>query len=118
MGRGVRVSATVEAVTRIRASASVANDALGVPIPGADVETALSTALFAPGGSDEPVQVGRTPVVSSPGLYWRGEWPDVVATDRVRVRGRVFAVDGDPADWPPHGISPGGLVVKLKAVEG
>ena len=107
-----------ETVTRIRAGAPTGTDAFGQPIPGPDVETAIEGALFAPGASSEPVEVGREAVVSSPTLYFRGARPDLVRTDRVRVRGLVYELDGDPADWR-NGDSPvGGLVVTLRRAGG
>lgn len=109
-----------ETVTRIRPGAQTGTDAFGQPVYGSDAETDIDGAMFAPGGSSEPVEVGREAVVTAPTLYFRGTWPDIVATDRIRVRGVEFAVDGKPADWrDPFGTGgPGGLVVTLKAVEG
>ncbi len=110
----------MEPVIRIRAGAQTGTDAFGQPIYGPDVEVEVGPALFAPGGSTEPLEVGRTPVVTAPSLYWPGLWPDVVATDRLRVRGAMFAVLGVPADWRPASSTggPGGLVVQLQDSEG
>lgn len=106
-----------EPVTRIRAEV-VGEDRYGNPVTG-DVESTLPSAGFAPEGSPEVDQVGRVVVTGRPSLYWRGEWPDVVASDRVRVRGVVYAVDGTPADWrDPWGSPLGGLVVRLKVSDG
>lgn len=75
----------------------------------------LPPGLLDPGGSTEPVEVGRTPVVTSPSCYWRNLWPDVVKSDRLIVRNRTFEVIGVPADWQSaHGGAIGGLVVELK----
>jgi len=115
----------MDPVTRIRAGAQTGTDAFGQPIYGPDVEAEIGPALFAPGGAtssaaSEPIDVGRTPVITAPTLYWREQWPDVVATDRLRVRGSVFAVLGVPADWRPASSTggPGGLVVQLRDPEG
>lgn len=106
-------------VTRLRRGSQTGTDAFHQPVYGPDSETALPEGLFAPGGSTEPVEPGRTPVVTVPTLYWRNEWPDVVSTDRLRVRGTVFEVQGEPADWRPAGDGgPGGLVVQLRDSEG
>lgn len=109
-----------ETVTRIRAGAQTGTDAFGQPVYGPDVETTIDGAMFAPGGSSESVEVGREAVVTAPTLYFRAAWPDIVETDRIRVRGVEYDVDGRPADWrDPFGTDgPGGLVVTLKAVEG
>lgn len=102
-------------VTRIRRGPQTGTDAFHQPTYGPDVETALPEALFAPGGSTEPVEPGRTPVITVPTLYWRDAWPDVVSTDRLRVRGTPFEVQGKPADWrPARDGGPGGLVVQLR----
>jgi hypothetical protein len=89
-------------------------DRYGEPIFG-DQESALPPARFDPGGISEPVEPGRAPVVTEPTLYWRNAWPDVPADARVRVRGTVYEVIGDPADW--RGDSLGGLVVQLRSVK-
>lgn len=106
-----------EPVTRIRREATGGTDRYGQPLT-ADVEADLGSAAFDPGGTREPVEVGRAPVVTNPTLYFTHR-PDVAAGDRVRVRGRVFEVDGDPADWrsPWDGVF-GGLVVNLQVVTG
>lgn len=77
--------------------------------------TQLPDGLFAPGGVSEPVEPGREPVVSEPAVYWRRVRPDVVAADRIEVRGLVYDVVGDPADW--RGTFVGGLGVRLKRAE-
>lgn len=109
-----------ETVVRIRAGDSPGLDRYRNPIPGADVEAPLDRAAFDPGGSLEPVEVGRAAVVTTPKVYFRGYAPDVVSTDRLRVRGVLYRVEGRPAEWrDPHaGNVVRGLVVELKAVEG
>lgn len=73
---------------------------------------------FDPGGSLEPVEVGRAAVITQPTLYAPAD-ADVLAGDRVEVRSLTWEVDGDPALWrsPFTGWEPG-LVVKLKKVSG
>ncbi|CEG88949.1 Protein of unknown function [Propionibacterium freudenreichii] len=86
----------------------------GDPIAGSGVITKdpLPDALFAPGGSQILVAPGVAAVVDEPTLYWRGTSSiDVVATDKVRVAGRVWTPEGNPARWPK------GVVLKLKAQE-
>ena len=86
----------------------------GDPIAGTGVITKdpLPDALFAPGGSQILVAPGVAAVVDEPTLYWPGTTQvDVVATDKVRVAGRVWTTEGNPARWPK------GVVLKLKAQE-
>lgn len=98
-----------EPVTRLRRSVT-GQDRYGNPTYSESTED-LPPAFFAPSG-DLSVESGREPVVSLPTLYWRGVWPDVVAADRLTVRGVTYTVEGEPADW--RGASVGGLVVKLR----
>lgn len=87
----------------------------------ARTKTQLPDGLFAPSGmtmganSGEPVEPGREPVVSTPAVYWRRQWPDVQPSDWIEVRGHVYEVIGDPSDW--RGKLTGGLVVALKLAE-
>lgn len=107
-----------EIVTRIRTGASPGLDPYGNPLPGADVEINLPGAAFDPGGSLEPVEVGRAQVVTTPKLYFTVP-PDVVSTDRLRVRGLVYSVVGRPARWvSPFRAVDAGLVCELLLVQG
>lgn len=101
-----------EPVTRLRSGPPAGVDRYGAPVPGVDVETPLPPALFAPVGSIETVTPGRALVVTQDSLYWRRS-VDVGAGDRVRVRGVVYAVDGDPAVWR-RGDVVTGVVARLK----
>ena len=106
-----------EPVTRIRATVTGV-DRYDNPVT-TDVETELPPAAFAPEGSPEQDAVGRIVISQSPTLYWREVRPDVVASDRLRVRGVEYAVDGVPADWrDPNGGPLGGLVVRLSRSDG
>lgn len=92
-------------------------DRYGEPIYD-ETETTIPSAFFAPGGTSEPVMVGAAPVISEPKCYWRREWPDIVETDRLIVRGQTYSVEGFPADWrSPNGTGMGGLVVSLRRVK-
>lgn len=105
-------------VTRIRPTAS-GTDRYGSPVM-VDVETVLPQAAgFAPGGSSEPAEVGRAPVITEPSLYFWESAPDLLRGDRVRVAGEEFAVEGAPASWF-HMFTgwAAGTVVTLKAVSG
>lgn len=77
-----------------------------------EVPTELPPALFAPKDEIPVAEPGRAPVVTVPTLYWRRQWPDVLASDRLTVRGVTYDVQTDPADW--RGQFTGGLVVKLR----
>lgn len=108
-----------ETVTRIRAGESAGDDRYGNPTPGPDVETSFAGAAFDPGGSLEPTEVGRASVVTSPKVYFRDAWPDILPADRLRVRGDVYRVIGRPAKWRnPYTSHVAGLVVELELVEG
>jgi len=105
-----------ESVVRIRPTAS-APDRYGNPTT-TDTETTLTGAAFDPGGSREPVEVGRASVVTTPKLYFQST-PDLTSSDRVRVRGLTYTVEGNPAVWiSPFTNVTAGLVVELKAVAG
>lgn len=73
---------------------------------------------FNPGTSSEPVEVGRNAVITKPEVYAPAS-SDVLAGDRLVVRGVTYEVDGHPQDWrsPFTGWQPG-LVVVLKVVDG
>lgn len=107
-----------EPVTRVRRE-QTGIDRYGNPEYG-DVQTVLpERAGFAPGGTSEPVEVGREPVITTPKLYFLRQYPDLRRDDRVIVRGRTYLVDGDQADWiDPFGSIVGGAVVELEAAEG
>lgn len=108
-----------ETVVRIRTGASPGVDRYDNPLPGVDVETAIDGAAFDPGGSLEPVEVGRTQTVTTPKVYFWRCAPDIVSTDRLRVRGLVYQVFGHPARWDsPFTTEVAGLVVELQLAEG
>lgn len=104
-----------ETVIRIRAGASPGNDRYGNPLPGVDVETAVTGAAFEPRFTSETVGADRLTTTTKPALIFFDEWPDLLSTDRVRVRGVIYEVDGVPADYrSPFGTGFGGVVVELK----
>lgn len=80
--------------------------------------TFTELAAFNPGGSDEPVEVGRESVVTDPSLYFL-EPVDLTERDEVTVSGRRYKINGRPAVYAsPFGSSVGGTVVTLSEVEG
>ena len=105
-------------VTRIRLTATGTTDRYGNPVT-APVETVLDQlAAFDPGGSREPVEVGRTATVTTPKLYFI-EPVDLTTADSVRANARTFTVEGVPAEWQdPFGTNVGGMVVELQEASG
>lgn len=72
---------------------------------------------FDPGGTSEPFTPGHNRVITEPTIYAP---PDVVFNprDRVTVRGRLYEVVGDTAEWRhPNGWVPGN-VIELNRVDG
>jgi hypothetical protein len=107
-----------ETVTRIRPTVTEALDAFKRPIAGVQTEADFTGALVDPGGSTEPVEVGRTPVATTPTVYFPGAWPDITKGDKLRVRGVVYDVEGKPPEWHRGDEEHGGLVVKLRTTGG
>lgn len=71
----------------------------------------LTIAPLEPRPSDEPVQDARNAVTSGWTLYLPAGDP-ITRSNRVRVRGTVYPVQGEPADW---GV---GVVVQAFGTEG
>lgn len=71
-----------------------------------------------PVSSSEDDNDGRQAVITGYRIYLE-PGADVLAGDRVVLRGTTYDVDGAPADWrSPRGSNVGGVVVALKAMEG
>ena len=77
-------------------------DPLGVPMRGTGtlLTEELPPALVAPVDSDEPADAGEVAVYSTHAVYWTGEFPDVVSSDRLRIYGEEWSVVGSPTRWP------------------
>ncbi len=73
---------------------------------------------FNPGGSTDLATDGRTIVTTKPTAYCPID-ADILAGDRLQVRGVTYDVEGNPAEWrnPFTGWAPG-LAVTLELVEG
>lgn len=103
-----------ETVTRLRAGT------IADPYSGGTVEdwttptehNIITLAPAEPRPSTEPTQDARNAIVSGYTLYL-SESEDVTPKDRMRVRGEVFHVLGDPAVWLGAG-----LVVQVGRTEG
>lgn len=102
----------MDAVVRLRRTVS-GEDRYGNPVYQ-ETASVLPDARFAPRDVIPAPEPGREPMVVEPTLYWLGVWPDVVASDRLQVRGVTYEVQSVPADW--RGDTVGGLVVKLREV--
>lgn len=90
-----------ETITRLRAPQVTGPD--GATIPG-DWEAATETDYaveFQPLGSNENV-VGQQRTESTHRAFMPAD-ADVVPTDRLRFRGVVYQVDGQPAAWRSGG---------------
>lgn len=74
--------------------------------------------LCAPRPQGEPVEDGRNEVISGWTLYCQTA-PSPLPTpyQRVRVRGVVYEIDGEPADWQMGDWHPG-IVIQAKVVTG
>lgn len=109
-----------ETVTRLRAAA------VEDPYSGEDTapdwdnaaELDIEGCAFSPGNSLEPLEVGRSAVLTRPQVY-APPGADVLSGDRLVVRGDTYEVVGRPQDWrsPFTGWQPG-LVIELELVEG
>ncbi len=109
-----------ETVTRLRATPILdpySNEVTGTDWATPD-ELDIAHVAVEPRPSSEPVQDARNAVVSGYTLYPPYAC-DISPADRVRVRGEVFQVEGDRADWrsPYTGWTPGS-VVQTKRVDG
>lgn len=81
-------------------------------------ERDVENVLCEPRPVGEVLQDARNAVTSGWTLYCQTA-PDPLPTpqQRVRVRGRVYEIDGEPANWVMGGWHPG-VVIQAKVVEG
>ncbi len=87
-------------------------DRFGDPLPGTAAEFDVPGCLFAPGPSRE-LGFG-TNQVDSDGTVYAPVGTEVHPADRVRVRGDVYSVVGEPQDWGANA----GVVIVLRRVTG
>lgn len=101
-------------VTRLRPPAT---DDYGDPLPGSTGELDIPGCVVWPRGSSETNDASNTVIVGLELLAPAGT--DLVPTDKVRVRGDVYDIDGDVGEWTsPFTGTSAGLQVALKKVEG
>ncbi len=98
-----------ETVTVIR---PVGSDAFGDPLAGTPAEFDVPGCLFAPGSSHEAPFAAST--VDTHGTVYAPTATDVKPTDRLRIRGTVYSVVGDPQDWGRAA----GVVIAVRRVTG
>jgi len=107
-----------ETVTRLRAP--LVADRYGNLVPDWDNPDRLniSDCGVAPRTSDEETEQGRQGVIVGIAVY-APAGADILPSDRVEVRGQVWEVVGEVADWrsPFTGWNPG-IVVNLRRMEG
>ena len=88
-----------ESITIIRPGAPTEQyDEQGSPVVGPDVETVSDGWLVAPRSSGESAEPFGQQVITGLSISCRAQ-VDIRSSDRVNVRGDVFAVDGDIASW-------------------
>lgn len=105
-----------ETITIVRPGAPT-QDEYGNDVPGPSVETEVAGCAVWPRTSSEDVQA-RLQVLE--GLNVLAPYGTVVGPhDRVRVRGLLYDVDGDPGEWrsPLTGFR-GGVQIELTRVTG
>lgn len=109
-----------ETVTRLRATLieDPYSDEETEPAWEFPSELAITGCGFNPGDSSEPVQTARGAVITKPEVYAPAD-ADVLAGDRLVIRGDTYDVSGRPQRWisPFTGWAPG-IVISLDLVEG
>jgi hypothetical protein len=107
-----------ETVTVLRAGSTT--DAYGDPAFdwATPVEIPHPGSAVAPRLEDEDRRNGREGIVTGWTVYFP-PGADVRGTDRVRIRGLVYRVDGQPAQWTnPYSTKDRGTVIHAGEVEG
>lgn len=92
-------------------------DDYGDPIPSERVGGDILGCAVAPRYSTEPTVRGRQGVIVGLSIY-APAGSDILFTDSLRVRGEVYVVEGEPAEWvsPFTGWAPGLEVAVKRAV--
>jgi hypothetical protein len=105
-----------ETVVRIR---SAGRDQFGDPTGPAVPDLSIPGCAVAPRQAGEQIGQGRIAVTSGLTLYVP-PGPDILPSDRIEVRGVVYEVEGEPAEWrsPFTGWEPGREVQLTRVEEG
>lgn len=101
-----------ETVTILRAE-EADEDSMGNPTT-TDVEIPVEGCAFAPGSSAESTATfgGRT---DTDGTVYAPSGTVFLPSDRLRIRGVLYTVDGDPQQWiNPYSNRAAGVVVNVK----
>lgn len=106
-----------ESVT-VQARVVGSDDSHGNPIETFAAPVTVDGCAFDPGGSVETLEPGREAVVSRPRVFMPAGTV-VTARSILTVRGLLYRVDGDPADWvnPLTGWAPG-VVANIERAAG
>lgn len=80
---------------------SIVEDPYGDPIEGEYADAGEYLGRFAPNNPAEPVEVGRNAVITGGTVYLRdlSVAPDIASSDRARVRGVEYEIDGEVGLW-------------------
>lgn len=91
-----------ETVTVVRTGASPGRDQYGQPIPGPVTEIPIRGCVVTPRSENirigSPPQQARDTVITGWNVY-APPGTDIRTTDRLRIRGSLWEVTGETADW-------------------
>jgi hypothetical protein len=73
-------------------------DRYGDPLPGSATEVDYDGCAWWPRTSTE-VAVGQNTLIEGIDVFFPDSGTDVRATDRLRLRGVLYDVEGDPGEW-------------------
>jgi hypothetical protein len=106
-----------ETVTILRAGAP-SSDRYGNVVPGGDVRLEIAGCAVAPRLQGDATEGGRQGVIVGTTVYFPAG-TDVLATDRLEVRGEEHVIEGDPGRWSsPYSGAERGVEVATRRVEG
>ncbi|MFB7647130.1 hypothetical protein ACFC0S_16760 [Streptomyces sp. NPDC056084] len=91
-----------ETITIVRTGTSPGRDKYGQPLPGPVTETAVPGCVVTPRPENVRIgaapQQGRDTVITGWNVY-APPGTDIRTTDRLRIRGGLWEVTGETADW-------------------
>lgn len=106
-----------EVVTRLRPGPPT-TDSQGNEVPGPDIRLDIEKCAVAPRLQGDVTEGGRQGVIVGTTVYFPSG-ADVLATDRLEVRGEVHTIEGDPGRWvSPFTADEWGVEVATRRVEG